>query len=88
MARHLGAVGPTGHWGTMIDRSLLKPLRQASERADAVIANGGLGSTVDSLSQEVAAEGGAYDPLSWNGRLRPLKQATPVRTSDFNASCK
>jgi hypothetical protein len=73
MARHLGAVGPTGHWGTMIDRSLLKPLRQASARADAVIANGGLGSTVDSLSQEVAAEGGVHDPLSWNGRIAPVE---------------
>jgi molybdopterin-biosynthesis enzyme MoeA-like protein len=52
---------------------LLKSLHQASERADAVIANGGLRPTVDSLSQEVAAEGGAHDPLSWNGRIVPVE---------------
>jgi nicotinamide-nucleotide amidase len=59
MARRLGDVGLTVHWGTTVgdDReALLKAFRQASERADAVIVNGGLGPTVDDLSQEVAAE--------------------------------
>jgi nicotinamide-nucleotide amidase len=59
MARRLGDVGLTVHWGTTVgdDRaSLLKAFRQAGERADAVIVNGGLGPTVDDLSQEVAAE--------------------------------
>lgn len=59
MARRLGDVGLTVHWGTTVgdDRaSLLKAFHQASERADAVIVNGGLGPTVDDLSQEVAAE--------------------------------
>jgi nicotinamide-nucleotide amidase len=59
MARRLGDVGLTAHWGTTVgdDRaSLLEALRQAGERADAVIVNGGLGPTVDDLSQEVAAE--------------------------------
>ncbi len=48
----------TVHWGTTVgdDReSLTTAFRQASERADAVIVNGGLGPTVDDLSQEVAA---------------------------------
>jgi len=52
-------VGLTVHWGTTVgdDRaSLLSAFRQAGERADAVIVNGGLGPTVDDLSQEVAAE--------------------------------
>ena len=51
--------GSTVHWGTTVgdDRaSLLQAFRQAGERADAVIVNGGLGPTVDDLSQEVAAE--------------------------------
>src|SRR5512139_1206754 len=59
MARRLGDVGLTVHWGTTVgdDReSLLQAFRQAGERADAVIVNGGLGPTVDDLSQEIAAE--------------------------------
>ncbi|MFO1079312.1 MAG: CinA family nicotinamide mononucleotide deamidase-related protein [Reyranellaceae bacterium] len=59
MARRLGEAGLTVHWGTTVgdDRAaLLQAFRQAGERADAVIVNGGLGPTVDDLSQEVAAE--------------------------------
>jgi nicotinamide-nucleotide amidase len=59
IARRLGDFGLDVHWGTTIgdDRgSLLAAFRQAGERADAVIVNGGLGPTVDDLSQEVAAE--------------------------------
>jgi nicotinamide-nucleotide amidase len=59
MARRLGEVGLTVHWGTTVgdDReSLLTAFRQAAERADGVIVNGGLGPTVDDLSQEVAAK--------------------------------
>ncbi len=59
MARRFGEVGLTMHWGTIVgdDRpSLVEAFKLAAKRADAVIVNGGLGPTVDDLSQEVAAE--------------------------------
>jgi nicotinamide-nucleotide amidase len=59
MARRLGEVGLDVHWGTTVgdDRAtLLAAFQQAGQRADAVIVNGGLGPTVDDLSQELAAE--------------------------------
>src|SRR5476649_1037262 len=59
MATRLSEVGLTVHWGTIVgaDRdSLLQAFRQAGERADAVIVNGGRGPAVDDLSQELAAE--------------------------------
>jgi nicotinamide-nucleotide amidase len=59
IARRLADTGLDVHWGTTVgdDRaSLLTAFRQAGERSDAVIVNGGLGPTVDDLSQEVAAE--------------------------------
>src|SRR5205085_11460545 len=59
IARRLADFGLDIHLGTTVgdDRAtLLAAFRQAAERADAVIVNGGLGPTVDDLSQEVAAE--------------------------------
>ena len=59
MARRFGEVGLTMHWGTVVgdDRDcLVEAFRLAAKRADAVIVNGGLGPTVDDLSQEIAAE--------------------------------
>lgn len=64
IARRLVEVGLGVHWGTTVgdDReSLLKAFHQAGERADAVIVNGGLGPTVDDLSQEVAAQACGVD---------------------------
>ena len=58
ISQKLEDVGLTVRWGTTVgdDRdSLLAAFRQAGERADAVIVNGGLGPTVDDLSQEIAA---------------------------------
>lgn len=58
IAQRLGDAGLTVLWGTTVgdDReTLLAAFRQAAARADAVIVNGGLGPTVDDLSQEVAA---------------------------------
>jgi nicotinamide-nucleotide amidase len=58
MAQKLEDVGLSVRWGTTVgdDRdTLLAAFLHASERADAVIVNGGLGPTVDDLSQEIAA---------------------------------
>ena len=58
ISQKLGDAGFEVRWGTTVgdDRdTLLEAFRRAGERADAVIVNGGLGPTVDDLSQEVAA---------------------------------
>ncbi|HEY8290039.1 MAG TPA: CinA family nicotinamide mononucleotide deamidase-related protein [Acetobacteraceae bacterium] len=59
MSQKLEDVGLSVHWGTTVgdDREhLLAAFRLAGQRADAVIVNGGLGPTVDDLSQEIAAQ--------------------------------
>jgi len=59
MSQKLGDAGLLVIWGTTVgdDRArLLEAFRLAAGRADAVIVNGGLGPTVDDLSQEVAAQ--------------------------------
>jgi nicotinamide-nucleotide amidase len=59
MSQRLEDVGLAVRWETTVgdDReSLLRAFQLAAERADAVIVNGGLGPTVDDLSQEVAAQ--------------------------------
>jgi nicotinamide-nucleotide amidase len=59
MSQSLEDVGLSVRWETTVgdDReSLLRAFQLAAGRADAVIVNGGLGPTVDDLSQEVAAQ--------------------------------
>jgi nicotinamide-nucleotide amidase len=59
MSQKLEDVGLSVRWGTTVgdDRdTLLEAFRLASTRVDAVIVNGGLGPTVDDLSQEIAAQ--------------------------------
>jgi nicotinamide-nucleotide amidase len=58
IAQKLEDVGLAVRWGTTLgdDReTLLQAFLFAGQRADAVIVNGGLGPTVDDLSQEIAA---------------------------------
>ncbi len=64
IARRLADLGfAVGRGVTVGDdrEALLAAFREASARADAVIVNGGLGPTVDDLSQEVAAEAAGVD---------------------------
>ncbi len=76
IARRLEEAGLSAAWGTTVgdDReSLLAAFRQAAERADAVIVNGGLGPTVDDLSQEVAGEAAGVElelDEGWLARMR------------------
>src|SRR5438034_7036068 len=59
VSQKLEDVGLSVQWETTVgdDReNLLRAFKLAGERADAVIVNGGLGPTVDDLSQEIAAQ--------------------------------
>jgi nicotinamide-nucleotide amidase len=76
MAQKLEDVGLSVYWGTTVgdDReALLTAFRLASGRADAVIVNGGLGPTVDDLSQEVAAQAAGVELVlheAWLARMQ------------------
>jgi nicotinamide-nucleotide amidase len=64
MAQKLEDFGLSVSWATIVgdDREeLLAAFRLSGERADAVIVNGGLGPTVDDLSQEIAARTAGVD---------------------------
>ncbi len=80
MAQKLEDVGLSVHWGTTVgdDReALLTAFQLAAGRADAVIVNGGLGPTVDDLSQEVAAQAAGVELV--------LHEAWLARMQDFFA---
>lgn len=76
MAQKLEDVGLSVHWGTTVgdDRdSLLAAFQLAGSRADAVIVNGGLGPTVDDLSQEIAAQAAGVELVlheEWLARMQ------------------
>jgi nicotinamide-nucleotide amidase len=75
LSQKLEDAGLSVQWGTTVgdDReSLLRAFQLAGERADAVIVNGGLGPTVDDLSQEIAAQAAGVELVlseEWLGRM-------------------
>ena len=77
ISQKLEDVGLSVHWGTTVgdDReSLLAAFRFAGERADAVIVNGGLGPTVDDLSQEIAAQAAGVELAMHEGWLARMEE--------------
>jgi nicotinamide-nucleotide amidase len=78
ISRKLEEAGLQVHWGTTVGddpETLLEAFRQAGKRADAVIVNGGLGPTVDDLSQEIAAQAAGVALVlneNWLGRIEAL----------------
>ncbi|MEX2221347.1 MAG: CinA family nicotinamide mononucleotide deamidase-related protein [Candidatus Rokuibacteriota bacterium] len=78
ITQKLEDVGLSVQWETTVgdDReNLLRAFQLAGERADAVIVNGGLGPTVDDLSQEIAAQA--------SGAPLVLNQDWLTRMEDF-----
>jgi nicotinamide-nucleotide amidase len=75
ISQKLEDVGLAIRWETTVgdDReSLLRAFQLAGERADAVIVNGGLGPTVDDLSQEIAAQAAGVELVlheEWVARM-------------------
>ena len=89
MSQKLEDVGLSVHWGTTVgdDReSLLQAFQLASQRADAVIVNGGLGPTVDDLSQEVAAQAAGVELVlneEWLAKMEDFfTQAQPHHAAE------
>jgi nicotinamide-nucleotide amidase len=77
ISQKLEDVGLAVRWGTTVgdDRqTLLQAFRTAGERADAVIVNGGLGPTVDDLSQEIAAQAAGVGLVLHEGWLARMEE--------------
>ena len=77
ISQKLEDVGLAVRWGTTVgdDReTLLQAFRVAGERADAVIVNGGLGPTIDDLSQEVAAQAAGVGLVLHEGWLARMEE--------------
>ena len=93
ISQKLEDVGLSVSWETTVgdDReSLLLAFQLAGERADAVIVNGGLGPTIDDLSQEIAAQAAGVRARLERGVAEPdgglLPPAQPRRCRPTTAS--
>src|SRR5262245_859916 len=77
ISQRLEDFGLSVTWGTTVgdDREqLLDAFRRAGGRADAVIVNGGLGPTVDDLSQEIAARAAGVELVLHEPWLRRMEE--------------
>jgi nicotinamide-nucleotide amidase len=77
ISQRLEDVGLSVRWGTTVgdDReTLLQAFQLASSRADAVIVNGGLGPTIDDLSQEIAARAAGVELVLHEGWLARMEE--------------
>jgi competence/damage-inducible protein CinA-like protein len=77
ITQKLEDVGLAVQWETTVgdDReNLLLAFKLAGQRADAVIVNGGLGPTVDDLSQEIAAQAAGVELVLNEGWLKTMEE--------------
>jgi nicotinamide-nucleotide amidase len=77
ISQKLEDFGLSVRWGTTVgdDReTLLDAFREAGRRADAVIVNGGLGPTIDDLSQEIAAKAASVELVLNEGWLARMEE--------------
>src|SRR2546425_4967829 len=76
ISQKLEDVGLSVRWGTTVGDdpdTLLAAFLHAGERADAVIVNGGLGPTVDDLSQEIAARAAGVELVLRDEWVAPME---------------
>ena len=77
MSQKLEDVGLAVQWETTVGdnrEELLRAFQLAGQRADAVIVNGGLGPTVDDLSQEIAAQAAGVELVLHEGWLARMEE--------------
>src|SRR5713101_9045078 len=77
MSQKLEDVGLAVQWETTVGDNraeLLRAFQLAGQRADAVIVNGGLGPTVDDLSQEIAAQAAGVELVLHEGWLARMEE--------------
>jgi nicotinamide-nucleotide amidase len=77
MSQKLEDVGLSVQWETTVGDNrvdLLEAFQLAGQRADAVIVNGGLGPTVDDLSQEIAARAAGDELVLHEGWLARMEE--------------
>ena len=83
MSQKLEDVGLAVQWETTVGDNrteLLLAFQLAGQRADAVIVNGGLGPTVDDLSQEIAAQAAGVELILHEGWLARMEEMFRLRS--------